>query len=39
MGIVNRNEIAHMGIVEANQLIAMRLFFILDTLMYIFETI
>ena len=39
IGIVNRNEIAHMGIVEADQLIAMRLFFIIDTLMYIFETI
>lgn len=39
MGRVNRNVIAHTGVVEANQLIAMRLFFIIDTLMYIFETI
>lgn len=39
MGIVNRNEIAHMGIVEADQLIAMRLFFIIDTLMHIFESL
>ena len=39
IGIVNRNEIAHMGIVEADQLIAMRLFFIIDTLIYIFESV
>lgn len=38
-GRVNRNVIAHTGVVEANQLIAMRLFFIIDTLMYILETI
>lgn len=37
--IVNRNNIAHIGIVEANQLIAIRFFFILDTLIYIFKSI
>ena len=38
-GLINRNNIAHVGIVEANQLIAIRFFFILDTLIYIFKSI
>ena len=38
-GIVNRNNIAHVGIVEANQLISIRFFLILDTLLYIFKSL
>lgn len=38
-GIINRHNIAHIGIVEANQLIAIRFFLILDTLLYIFKSI
>lgn len=39
IGEVNRNIIAHTGVVEANQLAAIRLIFIIDTLMYIFENL
>ena len=39
MGDINRHEIAHVGVVEATQLGAMRLFLILDTVMYILEDI
>lgn len=39
VGEVNRNIIAHTGVVEANKLVAIRLIFIIDTLMYIFENL
>lgn len=38
-GVLNRNNVAHIGIVEANQLIALRFFFIIDTLMYILKSL
>ncbi len=35
IGLVNRNGIAHTGVVDANQIVALRLIFIIDTLIYI----
>lgn len=37
MGDIKRHEIAHVGVVEASQMIAMRLFLILDTIIYILD--
>lgn len=36
-GDINRHEIAHLGYVDCGQIGALRLFFILDTVMYILE--
>ena len=39
IGQVNRNGIAHTGVVDANQIVALRLIFIIDTLIYITENL
>ena len=39
MGDIKRHEIAHVGVVEASQMGAMRLFLILDTVIYILDSL
>lgn len=39
MGNIKRHEIAHVGVVEASQMGAMRLFLILDTVIYILDNL
>ena len=39
VGEIKRHEIAHMGIVDSDQMSALRLFLILDTIIYILDNL